>query len=110
MRKASFGVASLLVIIMTVASCVSNSAAQFEADGKCSRDIECVFECKHGGFCDLKTGRCSCLPAQEQAAAAAKNVVSIVDANCRRDPDCAKVCPRGCKITNCLNGTCFCEC
>ncbi|EOY01532.1 hypothetical protein QUC31_013734 [Theobroma cacao] len=104
MRKASLGVASLLVI-MTVASCVSNSVAQSEADAKCSRDIDCAFQCKHGGFCDLKTGRCSCLPA-----AASRNVVPIVDANCRRDPDCAKVCPRGCKITNCINGTCFCEC
>ncbi|XP_022775883.1 putative defensin-like protein 263 [Durio zibethinus] len=97
---ASFGVASLLVMLL-VASCVSNSVAR-----ECSRDIDCAFKCKHGGFCDLKTGKCSCLPASELAS----NVVPIVDAKCKNDADCAKACPPGCKIHNCLGGTCFCEC
>ncbi|XWS34251.1 hypothetical protein CRYUN_Cryun21dG0024200 [Craigia yunnanensis] len=102
MATASFGVASLLVILL-VASCVSNSVA---LDRECACHVDCKFKCKHGGICDLKTGKCSCLPAQEQAS----NVVPIIDANCKRDPDCIKVCPPGCKIHNCINGICFCEC
>ncbi|KAG8485103.1 hypothetical protein CXB51_021854 [Gossypium anomalum] len=38
---------------------VSNSEA-------CTRDIDCLGQCKHGGFCDLKTKKCSCLPVSEQ--------------------------------------------
>ncbi|PPD79859.1 hypothetical protein GOBAR_DD23226 [Gossypium barbadense] len=42
---ASFGVVSLFAVLL-VASCVSNSEA-------CTRDIDCLGQCKHGGFCDL---------------------------------------------------------
>ncbi|XP_019093706.1 PREDICTED: putative defensin-like protein 263 [Camelina sativa] len=30
--------------------------------------------------------------------------------SCRRDNECIKYCPKGCKIVNCNFGTCFCEC
>ena len=32
------------------------------------------------------------------------------NASCRRDNECIKYCPKGCKIVNCNFGTCFCEC
>ncbi|XWS50906.1 hypothetical protein CRYUN_Cryun12cG0130600 [Craigia yunnanensis] len=102
MATASFGAASFLVILL-VASCVSNSVAQ---DRECARDFDCLYKCHNAGFCDLITGTCTCLRVQEPSS----NVVPIVDANCKRDPDCTKVCPPGCKIHNCINGTCFCEC
>ncbi|TYH56747.1 hypothetical protein ES332_D08G041600v1 [Gossypium tomentosum] len=54
---ASFGVVSLFAVLL-VASCVSNSEA-------CTRDIDCLGQCKHGGFCDLTTKKCSCLPVSE---------------------------------------------
>ncbi|CAN6843869.1 unnamed protein product [Brassica oleracea] len=32
------------------------------------------------------------------------------NASCRRDNECIKYCPKGCKIVNFNFGTCFCEC
>ncbi|TYH04844.1 hypothetical protein ES288_A08G037500v1 [Gossypium darwinii] len=66
---ASFGVVSLFAVLL-MAFCVSNSEA-------CTRDIDCLGQCKHGGFCDLKTKKCSCLPVSEQLPS---NIASIVDA------------------------------
>ncbi|PPR84609.1 hypothetical protein GOBAR_AA36103 [Gossypium barbadense] len=49
---------------------VSNSEA-------CTRDIDCLGQCKHGGFCDLITKKCSCLPVSEQLPS---NIAATVDA------------------------------
>ncbi|TYI13166.1 hypothetical protein ES332_A08G039200v1 [Gossypium tomentosum] len=51
-------------------SCVSNSEA-------CTRDIDCLGQCKHGGFCDLITKKCSFLPVSEQVPS---NIAATVDA------------------------------
>ncbi|KAK8282649.1 hypothetical protein V6Z12_D08G040900 [Gossypium hirsutum] len=66
---ASFGVVSLFAVLL-VASCLSNSEA-------CTRDIDCLGQCKHGGFCDLTTKKCSCLPVSEQLPS---NIAATVDA------------------------------
>ncbi|TYH56742.1 hypothetical protein ES332_D08G041200v1 [Gossypium tomentosum] len=55
---------------LLVASCVSNSKA-------CTRDIDCLGQCKHGGFCDLTTKKCSCLPVSGQLPS---NIAATVDA------------------------------
>ncbi|RID74740.1 hypothetical protein BRARA_B01827 [Brassica rapa] len=59
-------------------------------------------------FCDsreMAKEEVNCLPP----------VAPIMDtyetnASCRRDNECIKHCPKGCKIVNCNFGTCFCEC
>ncbi|KHF98849.1 hypothetical protein F383_38052 [Gossypium arboreum] len=66
---ASFGMVSLFAVLL-VAFCVSNSEA-------CSRDIDCLGQCKHGGFCDMITKKCSCLPVSEQLPS---NISTTVDA------------------------------
>ncbi|KAK8558696.1 hypothetical protein V6N12_041996 [Hibiscus sabdariffa] len=93
----SFGVASLLIILI-VASCVSNSTA---IGRKCSSNKDCNIEelciC-HGA------GNCSC---QEKIAA------KIVYHQCKKDHDCDKMvepsCKPGCKPA-CLDGLCICKC
>ncbi|TYH04841.1 hypothetical protein ES288_A08G037200v1 [Gossypium darwinii] len=59
-----------MVSFFFVAFCVSNSEA-------CTRDIDCLGQCKHGGFCDLITKKCSCLPVSEQLPS---NIAATVDA------------------------------
>ncbi|KHF99972.1 hypothetical protein F383_38726 [Gossypium arboreum] len=66
---ASFGMVSLFAVLL-VAFCVSNSEA-------CTRDIDCLGQCKHGGFCDTITKKCSCLPVSEQLPS---NIATTVDA------------------------------
>ncbi|TYH04839.1 hypothetical protein ES288_A08G037000v1 [Gossypium darwinii] len=66
---ASFGVVSLFAVLL-VAFCVSNLEA-------CTRDIDCLGQCKHDGFYDLKTKKCSCLPVSEQLPC---NIAATVDA------------------------------
>ncbi|TYH56739.1 hypothetical protein ES332_D08G040900v1 [Gossypium tomentosum] len=65
---ASFDVVSLFAVLL-VASCVSNSET-------CTRDIDCLGQCKHGGFCDLTTKKCSCLPVSGQLPS---NIAATVD-------------------------------
>ncbi|XVF43320.1 hypothetical protein PTKIN_Ptkin02bG0031200 [Pterospermum kingtungense] len=100
MRMASFGIASLLITLL-VASCVSNSVAR---EIECISNKDCSLKCRHGGFCHIDTGKCSCNPAQEQASDAAP----VLDAKCKGDHDCTKLCPPSCKIHNCINGICLC--
>ncbi|KHG24617.1 hypothetical protein F383_30431 [Gossypium arboreum] len=66
---ASFGMVSLFAVLL-VAFCVSNSEA-------CTRVIDYLGQCKHGGFCDLITKKCSCLPVSEQLPS---NIAATVDA------------------------------
>ncbi|TYH61951.1 hypothetical protein ES332_D07G085500v1 [Gossypium tomentosum] len=91
---ASCGIASCFVILM-VAFCVLNSEA-------CTHDSECQLNCEHLDFCDLKTGKCSCLPIFEP--------LPSNDAKCSKDSDCAKPCGQGCKRYNCVRGYCLCHC
>ncbi|TYI13167.1 hypothetical protein ES332_A08G039300v1 [Gossypium tomentosum] len=65
---ASFGVVSLFACGFLLV-CVSNLEA-------CTHDIDCLGQCKHGGFCDLKTKKCSCLPVLEQLPS---NIATKVD-------------------------------
>ncbi|KAK8558694.1 hypothetical protein V6N12_041994 [Hibiscus sabdariffa] len=88
-----FGMASLLIILI-VASCVSNSIAtgkNCSSNNDCNTEELCV--------CD-GAGNCSC---QEKIAA------KIVYHQCKKDHDCAKMCAPSCK-PSCLNGLCRCEC
>ncbi|TYH04840.1 hypothetical protein ES288_A08G037100v1 [Gossypium darwinii] len=66
---ASFRLVSLFACGLLVV-CVSNSEA-------CAHDIDYLGQCKHGGFCDLKTKKCSCLPVSEQLPS---NIAIKVDA------------------------------
>ncbi|KAK8283798.1 hypothetical protein V6Z11_D08G113300 [Gossypium hirsutum] len=104
MKMTSFGIATLLFILIA-AYCVSNLVAQ---EKECSGNIDCASKCKAEslGICELKIRKFNCLPTPKVVA----KVVLMVDAKCKKDVDCAKVCPPGCKIHNCINGTCFCEC
>ncbi|XVF43318.1 hypothetical protein PTKIN_Ptkin02bG0031000 [Pterospermum kingtungense] len=103
MRMASFGVASFLIIWL-VASCLSNTVA---GGTDCAINVDCALPCRGrgGGICDLTTHKCVCNYGQELA-----NVVPIVNAKCKLDPDCIKACPPGCKVHDCIKGVCFCEC
>ncbi|KAK8339497.1 hypothetical protein V6Z12_A08G037900 [Gossypium hirsutum] len=66
---ASFSMVSLFAVLL-VNFCVSNSEA-------CTRDIDCLGQCKHGGFCDLITKKYSSLPVSEQLPS---NIAATVDA------------------------------
>ncbi|GMJ09592.1 hypothetical protein HRI_004628400 [Hibiscus trionum] len=83
---ASFGIASFFVVLL-VASCVLNSEA-----GKCATKQDCTSECPQGGFCDVASGQCVCLPATE----------------CAKDSDCVNACA-GYKIHKCQGGLCVCQ-
>ncbi|PPD67718.1 hypothetical protein GOBAR_DD35398 [Gossypium barbadense] len=70
---AYFGVVSLFAVLrfcLWLLVSLSNSEA-------CTRDIDCLGQCKHGGFCDLTTKKCSCLPVSEQLPS---NIAATVDA------------------------------
>ncbi|KAE8679759.1 hypothetical protein F3Y22_tig00111398pilonHSYRG00464 [Hibiscus syriacus] len=100
---ASFGVASLLVLLL-IAFCVSNS------EGKsCTRDVDCTFvKCPHGSnYCDGKTHTCQCYWRGPPSS-----IAPMVDAKtkCGNDADCAVVCPPHCKAYHCQNGVCLCQC
>ncbi|XVF43316.1 hypothetical protein PTKIN_Ptkin02bG0030800 [Pterospermum kingtungense] len=73
MGKASFGVASLLIILL-VASCVSNSVAQL-TDTDCASNVDCALPCRgrSGGVCDPKIHKCVCNGGQEAASNVAPN-------------------------------------
>ncbi|KAK8558683.1 hypothetical protein V6N12_041983 [Hibiscus sabdariffa] len=94
MKKHSFGVTSLLIILI-VASYVSNSVA---IRRKCDMDEDCelVEFCK----CD-KNDVCTC----QRKAPAAK----IVYGQCKKDQDCAKMCAPTCK-PSCLINIGLCRC
>ncbi|XP_019059047.1 PREDICTED: putative defensin-like protein 263 [Tarenaya hassleriana] len=95
MEKISLKLAFLAVIAL-IAFCSSFSvteAREMEKEG-----LNCI------GGCPSGQKDCNCIPVSSP--------MTEIDAtsSCHKDKDCAKFCPKGCKIMNCNGGRCFCEC
>ncbi|EOA34567.1 hypothetical protein CARUB_v10022121mg [Capsella rubella] len=92
MEKRSLKLVFLLSLTV-IAFCLSMGDAREMA-------VDCI-----GGKCPKGQIHCDCLPLVAPPMDSYETKVS-----CRRDKDCIKYCPKGCKIVNCNFGTCFCEC
>lgn len=88
------------VLVLKFVVCNCEGLPLSDARDMVKEEVNCI-----GGKCPEGKKHCNCLPP----------VVPIMDnyetnASCRRDNECIKYCPKGCKIVNCNFGTCFCEC
>nr|XP_018453444.1 PREDICTED: putative defensin-like protein 263 [Raphanus sativus] len=91
---------SLTIIVFCMLLPLETMFSWSDAREMVNEEVNCL-----GGNCPDGKNNCNCLPP----VAPVMNSYQT-NASCRRDNECIKYCPKGCKIVNCNFGTCFCEC